>query len=190
MRKPLVLLLILIAASRAEAQDAGVAGGAFQLFSFHVNTIGSQTFSSPLYAGFADGTLHSLEAQASYPLPSQGRVVSLALNVHENSSDGPIHARVRVNGANTSLVATVPAGFEGVLALAGDAPFGANDLLSVEIDYSQATSGELEITATLHYIVLGSSVSDVPLDRVGLALLGLTIGTAGVILLALRKPAA
>jgi hypothetical protein len=189
MRMIVALLLSLVVVCKAEAQGgAGGAGGAFQLFRFHVSKEGVQ---SPLwYADLNGGPLQFVESPAQYPLPGRGRIVSLALNVYENSNDGPLLATLRVNGADTSLVLTVPPGAVGVISVADEIPFEPNDLLSLEIDHSQASSGGLRATAGLHYVVLGSSVAEVPFGRTGLAVLGLALGASGIILLSLRRTAA
>lgn len=189
MRLIVALLLGLMVVGQAEAQNgAGSAGGAFQLFRFHVTKEGVQ---SPLwYADLNGGPLQFTESTAQYPLPGHGRIVSLALNVYENSNDGPLLATVRLNGADTSLVVTVPPGAVGVFSGADEIPFAPNDLLSLEIDHSQTSSGGLRATAGLHYVVLGSSVAEVPFGRTALTVLGLALGAAGILLLSLRRTAA
>lgn len=184
MKMIVALLLGSILVGSAEAQS----GGAFQLFRFDVSKQGVQ---SPVW--FADMTgapLQTDESAASYPLPGSGRFVAMSLHVYENSSDGPLRAILRLNQTPTTLVVTVPAGSEGVFTVSGDIPFGPNNLLSVEIDYSQATSGEVRATGALHYVVQGSNVAEVPLDRTALGILVLALGVCGIYLLSPRRSTA
>ena len=88
----------------------------------------------------ADG-VDPVEQEAQWPVPRDGRLVSLAVNPYDNSElNGKVLIKVRVNGSDTALQIAVPPNSTAVETFKTTVPVLAGDLMSLQVDTRAASS--------------------------------------------------
>ncbi len=107
---------------------------------------GSDIIASGLISYFAanGSDIESIENYVQFPLPRDGMVRSFTIKITSNSLDGHATLTLRINGADTGIWITVPAGATGVYSNGNTAEAMAGDLFSIEVDTTAAGSGELQ----------------------------------------------
>lgn len=92
------------------------------------------------------------EADAQYYMP-RGKLRALYLRVSSNGLNGVVSFAVRKNAAGTALAITVDAGATGKFSKVEEVDLERNDLVSVRVDTSAATSGSLTFQLRLEWSV-------------------------------------
>ncbi len=83
----------------------------------------------------------TVEREAQFPVPRDGRLVSLAVNPWDSELDGDALITVRVNGSDSALQIAVPFGSTAVETFKTTVPVLAGNLLSLQVDTRAASSG-------------------------------------------------
>lgn len=85
------------------------------------------------------------------PIPRDGKLVSLAVNIYENTLNNTAKITVLVNDTSTALQLQVPAGPTSIETIVTDVGVKAGDLIKLEVDATAAGAGVIRITATTEY---------------------------------------
>ncbi len=106
--------------------------------SFNNNQISSSA--SIFYSPLTQNTTNATESAVQQVMPIAATIKNLYLNCNSNSNTGVFTVTLRVNGASSSLVVTVPASTTGVFSdTTHTVSVNAGDLVNLEL--SQATTG-------------------------------------------------
>jgi len=100
------------------------------------------------------------DATAGLPMPGDGTFTSLGVNPFNNNLDGDTIVTLVVNGADTALAITIPAGSTAIQIVTSDVPVLAGDLVALKLDGRLSdpepippagSPGLLECIATFEY---------------------------------------
>lgn len=88
------------------------------------------------------------------PIPSSGKLVTLAVNPYRNSNvtGGPANITVLVNGLPTALHADISAGSLSVVIINEDIPVQSGDLITVQ-SHDSTGDGSTSFIATIQYSI-------------------------------------
>ncbi len=98
-----------------------------------------------ILSGFCGGTAGVIQFSAGWerrgsdptyglPMPGDGTFTSLAVNPFTNTFDGDTVVTVVVNGADTALAITIPAGSTAIQIDTSDVPVLAGDFVALKLD--------------------------------------------------------
>jgi len=89
-----------------------------------------------------------IESGGQLPIPTDGRILSLAVNTYSNTLDANAVITVRLSGADTALKITVPASSTSVQTTTANIHMSAGDLVTLEVDATAAETGGMKFNAT------------------------------------------
>ena len=129
----------------SEDEDGGGGGGGGGL----IEILGLAFADEVVYSA-SGASKDSQEGPTQIPIPSDGQLLSLAINPFQNELDGPAIITVRLNGENTTLQINVPQGSTDVVIVDSVVDVTAGDLVSLQTDtdITGATSGFIQFRAT------------------------------------------
>jgi len=85
------------------------------------------------------------EEYGQYPVPNPSVAKAVYVNVVANTLDASATITIRKNGVDTAISITVGAGVTGVLSASGAVSFSAGDLISIIVDATGATTGDIRV---------------------------------------------